>query len=207
MQLFNSLGSPIKDIQKKIIEIVAGPNGSGKSTFAESYFLRTKHNSVFLNPDIIASGIAPGDFEKAAFQAGRILISEVKSRIARGESFSFESTLSGKSWLPILTNAKNQGYQIVIYFLYLDDVAKNLKRIRSRVKLGGHNVPSDAVRRRYPRCFRNFWYVYRLIALDWYVFDNSSASPVLIMNQYAFDQLPKKSQSKFLSNVVPEEPR
>ena len=158
-----------------------------------------------MNPDLIASGIAPGDFEKAAFQAGRILISEVKSRIARGESFGFESTLSGKSWLPTLVEAKRQGYEATIYFLYLDDVAKNLKRIRERVKLGGHDIPSDAVRRRYPRCFRNFWYVYRPVAVDWYMFDNSSASPVLTMSKHEFDQLPERLQTEFVTNLIHEE--
>ncbi len=55
--------------------ILAGPNGSGKTTFAESYFEKIKGESVFLNPDVIASGIAPLDFEKASFHAGKGLIS------------------------------------------------------------------------------------------------------------------------------------
>ena len=57
---------------KKIIEIVAGPNGSGKATFAESYFLKTNQNLAFLNPDLIASGMGPLDFERASFHAGRV---------------------------------------------------------------------------------------------------------------------------------------
>ena len=98
---------------------MAGPNGSGKSTFAESYFLRTKGNAVFLNADIIASGIGPLDSEKASFQAGRLLIHEVKERIQKGESFSFESTLSGRTWATTLKGARLQGYEITIYFLFL----------------------------------------------------------------------------------------
>jgi predicted ABC-type ATPase len=70
----------INGSREKTIEIVAGPNGSGKSTFGESYFLRTNGNAVLLNADKIASGIAPLDFEKASFQAGRLLIQEVKDR-------------------------------------------------------------------------------------------------------------------------------
>lgn len=100
-----------------VINIVAGPNGSGKTTFAESYLIHTLENSVFLNPGLIASGIAPGDFDKASFQAGRVLIKEVKDRIGRYENLSFESTLSGRTWYPILQEAKNNGYQIHIYFL------------------------------------------------------------------------------------------
>lgn len=75
----------------KKINIVAGPNGSGKTTFAESFLLRSQISPVFLNPDVIASGISPGDFDKGSFQAGRVLIREVKERIQRGESLSFGS--------------------------------------------------------------------------------------------------------------------
>lgn len=99
------------------IEIVAGPNGSGKTTFAEAFFLQTQEQQVFLNPDLIASGIAPLDFEKASFLAGRVLISEIKERLARKESLSFESTLSGKTWTPLLRRAKADGYQITIRVL------------------------------------------------------------------------------------------
>jgi len=178
----------------KKIEIVAGPNGSGKSTFAESFFLRTRENAVFLNPDLIAAGIAPLDFDRAAFQAGRILINEVKQRIARSESFSFESTLSGKSWAPILANAKNEGYQVVLYFIFLGEVEQNLQRIARRVKQGGHHIPTDAVLRRYPRCFANFWNLYRALAADWYVFDNSLAAPKLILSMQRYEQATTASQ-------------
>jgi predicted ABC-type ATPase len=40
-----------------------------------------------------------------------------KDRIAEGESLSFESTLSGRTWYPILKNAKSHGYQIEFYFV------------------------------------------------------------------------------------------
>jgi predicted ABC-type ATPase len=120
--------------EKKIIEIVAGPNGSGKTTFAESYLLRTKNNLTFLNPDLIASGIAPLDFERASFQAGRVLISEVNARIARNENFAFESTLSGRTWVNALRKAQSANYSINIYFLYLDTINKNLKRIKINFK-------------------------------------------------------------------------
>jgi predicted ABC-type ATPase len=53
-------------IETKQIDIVGGPNGSGKTTFAESFFLGTQAHPVFLNPDQIAGGIAPLDFENIA---------------------------------------------------------------------------------------------------------------------------------------------
>jgi predicted ABC-type ATPase len=182
----------------KTIEIVAGPNGSGKTTFAESYFLRTKQNQVFLNPDLIAAGISPMGSDISSFKAGRILISEVKSRIARSESFSFETTMSGKTWLPILREAESAGFETNIYFLFLDSIEKSIERIARRVVLGGHAISNEAVIRRYPRCFANFWHHYRVLANNWYVFDNSNKDPRLVITKSDFDNLTHDKKEKFI---------
>lgn len=186
----------------KSIEIVAGPNGSGKTTFAESYFLRTKRSAVFLNPDLIAAGISPLGSNKASFKAGRVLISEIKSRITEGSSFSFETTMSGKTWLPVLRQAKTNGYDIVIYFVFLTSIEQCLARIDRRVKMGGHDIPVDAVHRRYQRCFANFWHDYRALANHWYLFDNSNDDPSLVMKSEDFGRLSKEEQDLFAKRFL-----
>ncbi len=186
----------------KKINIVAGPNGSGKTTFAESYLIRTLEMPVFLNPDLIASGISSIDFKKASFQAGRVLISEVKNRIKNGESLSFESTLSGRTWYPILRNAKEQGYEIEIYFLMLKKISQNLNRIKKRVEQGGHNIPKEAVLRRHPRVFENFWNLYRDLSNDWHIFDNSSNIPKRIISMSDFDNLDEMNKSSFIKKLL-----
>ena len=158
--------------------------------------------TVYLNPDRIAAGIAPLDFEKASFHAGRVLIGEVKSMITQGESFAFESTLSGRTWLTVLKEAIDQGYQVTIYFLYLDSVKKNLQRIKRRVQLGGHPIPTEAVHRRHPRCFSNFWHLYRPLCLDWYVFDNSGKKPKPLHNKASYEKLASPDQDRFIASFL-----
>lgn len=181
----------------KSINIVAGPNGSGKTTFAKSFLTRDKAVPVFLNPDLIAAGISPLNNEQASFHAGRVLLADIKSRLADGESFGFESTLSGKTYLTLLKDARGQGYTVTIYFLFVNSVELSLKRIKKRVSEGGHSIPKAAVLRRQSRCFENFWDLYRPLARDWYIFNNSGKSPILVLSKGDFETWNSSFQAQF----------
>jgi len=45
---------------------------------------------------------------------------------------------------------------------------------------GGHNVPSEDVRRRFVRGIYNFFNLYMPMVNSWMLFDNSKARPTLI---------------------------
>lgn len=181
----------------KQIEIVAGPNGSGKTTFAQVYFKIRNGKSRFINADRIAAGLAPGNEQQAAFHAGRVMLAAVEEALENGESFSFETTLSGRAWLGFLKKAKQRGYRITIYFVYLQKVSMNVKRIRQRVIEGGHGIPRETVIRRYSRSFENFWKLYRPIADEWFVFDNSGSKPLEVQTKEKFEELPVDEKNGF----------
>lgn len=162
---------------RPMLHIVAGPNGAGKTTFATRFLPKYAHCKEFVNADLIAKGLSPFDPDAATFSAGRIVLHRIKDFLEKKCDFGFETTLSGKTYLPILRDAKESGYRIHFYFLWLPSPSLALKRIADRVKAGGHDVPAAVVRRRYALGMQNFFQAYDSIADMWMVFDNSRKIP------------------------------
>jgi predicted ABC-type ATPase len=160
--------------------VIAGPNGAGKTTFAREFLPNYANCKNFVNADLIAQGMAPFSPDSAAVRAGRLMLSEIRSLARRGESFAFETTLSGRSYMSLFRQLKTRGYQIHIFFLWLDSVDLALSRIRERVSRGGHDVPEPVVRRRFNRSSRNFLLQYRELVDSWVLFDNSGKVPSVV---------------------------
>ncbi len=108
------------------------------------------------------------------------MLEEVRRVIRSGGSFAFESTLSGKSYLRLITQARVAGYAIRLFYLWILDPALAVARIRDRVDGGGHDVPEPDVRRRYGRTLRNFFTLYRTSADSVYFFNNTGNEPELV---------------------------
>jgi predicted ABC-type ATPase len=164
--------------QRRII-IVAGPNGAGKTTFAREYLLKEANCPDFVNVDLIAAGLSPFDPDRAAIRAGRIMLSEIERRVRKGESFAFETTLSGHVYARLIPRWQNQGYKVRLVFLSLPDPDIAIARVAARVAQGGHNVASAVVRRRFDAGLRNFKDTYMDLVDKWEWHDNSGSTPKL----------------------------
>ena len=160
--------------------IIAGPNGVGKTTFASTFLPKYANCQNFINADLIAQGVSPFFPEAAAIRAGRLMLGEIRFFARRRESFAFETTLSGRSYLKLIQQLKKQGYKVHFFFLAVKNVDVALSRVRDRVLKGGHDVPETVIRRRFSRSIRNFLAEYRALADSWYLFDNSGRTPVVI---------------------------
>lgn len=134
----------------------------------------------FVNADLIAQGLAPLDPPIAALAAGRLLLQQVDRLATGGVDFAFESTLSGVTYVRHLTNWKKRGYRIEIVYLRLKSPQLALRRIAARVRQGGHGVPRADVLRRFDRGWGHFVEIYRPLADEWAVYDNSGESPKLL---------------------------
>lgn len=164
---------------KKII-IIGGPNGAGKTTFARSFLPAEAQCPRFINADLIAAGLSPFAPESAAVKAGRLMLQELAECSARGESFAFETTLSGLSYLRHIERWKDMGYHISLFFLTLPSPEYAIERVAERVKQGGHHIPEETIRRRFASGMRNFINHYRGAVNAWALYDNSEALPIMI---------------------------
>ena len=168
---------PTNEPNKRII-IIAGPNGAGKTTFARSFLPEEAGLPRFINADAIAVGLAAFAPETAAIRAGRLMLEEINRCVSRSESFAFETTLSGLSYLGHISAWRAQGYRVSLIFLSLPSVEAAIERVASRVRQGGHNVPEPVIRRRYAAGLNNFRRHYQRAVDDWVLYDNSSGEPV-----------------------------
>ncbi len=152
--------------------ILGGCNGAGKSTLARR-LLPMLGIHRFLNADEIAKGLSPIDPSLAAFKAGRLLIEEARELIASGSSFAIESTLSGRTYLSMIREAKERGFRFVLHYIMIDSGSQAVNRVALRVTHGGHHVPEEDVRRRFDRSRKHFREDYASLADEWVLWDNS----------------------------------
>jgi predicted ABC-type ATPase len=167
-------------MKNKAVYIIAGPNGSGKTTFAKLFLPDYVNCPNFVNTDLIAQGLAPFKPRAAAIKAGKLVLQEIHEYTRRGVDFAFETTLSGKSYVRLLTKLKLKGYACHLFFLWIPSPELAIARIKDRVAEGGHHVPAEDVRRRFARGINNFFNLYESLFDSWMLFDNSKTKPILI---------------------------
>jgi predicted ABC-type ATPase len=163
--------------------IIAGPNGAGKTTFALRYLPQIAGCRNFVNADLIAYGLSPFDSVSAQYEAGRLFLREIYANIDRRVDFAFEATLAGRSHISLLKKLRQDGWQVVLFFLWIPDAAFSKSRIRERVEHGGHNIPDDAIYRRYPRIMNNLMKIYIPLCDKAICYDNSNPKPVPVFEQ------------------------
>ncbi len=157
----------------KRLYIIAGPNGAGKTTASYTILPDIFDCNEFVNADEIAKGISPFNPEKVGVKAGRIMLQRINELLENKESFAFETTLSTKSYVGLIKKARQLNYEVILLFLALDSQELALKRVKTRVKEGGHNIPEEVIRRRFEKGLHNLFNLYIPIVDKWLLIDNS----------------------------------
>lgn len=155
--------------RRPTVVIIAGINGAGKTTAAESLLLRFGI-STYLDADEIARSLAEDDPQRAAITAGRMMRAEINRLRDVRADFAIETTMSGLSLRRTLADLHSAGYQSKLFYLWLPNAHMAVRRVKGRVRLGGHHIPTEDVLRRYLRSVRNFEQIYRHQVAEWRVY-------------------------------------
>ena len=177
------------------IYVLAGVNGAGKSSIGGAAF--REWGGEYFNPDEAARrllaanpGLDQATANGAAWRQGRDLLEQA---IGKNLDFAIETTLGGSTIARLLAAAAARGIGIYLWYVGLANPELHIRRVRSRVRMGGHDIPEQAIRRRFEHSRLNLIALLpHLTALRMY--DNSTEGdpaagklptlvPVLIMEQ------------------------
>jgi predicted ABC-type ATPase len=141
----------------------------------------------FVDADVLARALPASG--TSAVTAGRVMLTRL-DQLARGrQSFGFETTLASRSFAPRIRRLLRSGYECHLVFLWLPSADLAVARVADHVRLGGHAVPEQTVRRRYRAGLRNFFELYQPLTTTWRMYDNSTHEPRLIASGSGMETL------------------
>jgi predicted ABC-type ATPase len=160
--------------------IISGCNGAGKTTASFTILPELLQVKEFVNADEIARGLSPFQPEKVSIEAGKIMLRRLQELLCQKVDFAFETTLSTRSFVGLIKQAKETGNTINLIYYWLDSVELAIERVKIRVAEGGHDIPTDTIIRRYYAGLKNFINLYKDQVDYWMLIDNSKMEPELI---------------------------
>lgn len=130
------------------------------------------------------------------------MLERITDLLETKENFAFEITLATKSYRPIISLARADGYNVTLLFFWLQNVNLAIEPVKTRVLEGGHNIETEVIKRRYKRGIKNLFEIYLPVADEVMIFDNSEGKHELIaektfdtdlyvLNEPMFEQLKK----------------
>ena len=156
--------------QRPVIVAIAGPNGAGKTTF---YHAHIKYAGLrYVEADVLAH-----ELNEDAYAAAKLADALRRELVKQRESFAFETVFSDPvgDKLKFLQEAARSGYTVLLCFIGLAGPELSEERVAMRVSQGGHDVPTEKLRSRYPRTMANLQAA--ILQLPFvHVFDNSDLS-------------------------------
>lgn len=117
------------------------------------------------SPLLIAMGLKDAakrlDFSEGRVDFANVLVNSYfasvasdflqRSLLEQRTPFTLETVMSHPGKVGLLATAQAKGYRTYLYYVATDDPEINIARVKTRVALGGHNVPEDRITERYHR--------------------------------------------------------
>jgi len=186
------------------VVVLGGPNGAGRSTTAPALLKGVLGVTEFVDADTIARGLSAFQPERVALSAGRIMLRRLKELASQRVSFAYETTFASRMFARWLAELQRGGYRVHMLFLWLPSADLAVERVADRVRMGGHDVPEETVRRRYAAGLRNFFSLYRPLANTWRIYDNSQSSGPFLIARGENSKVPQVSDENLWASIIGE---
>jgi predicted ABC-type ATPase len=196
---------------RPFILVLAGVNGAGKSSVGGT--MLADHGLTWFNPDSFARELMEqlsldlAEANARAWEYGRL---QLETAIANATNYAFETTLGAKT-IPDLLAKATDTHDVVMLFCGLSSLEQHIKRVRSRVASGGHDIPENKIRERWVGSRANLIRLLpRLPHLQ--VFDNSAEAapgedipdPVLVLEMVSGRMISPEPRNAAALNATPE---
>ncbi|MDE5834237.1 MAG: zeta toxin family protein, partial [Ruminococcus sp.] len=132
----------------KIYTIIGGVNGVGKSSLSGVLSAENYDLGIIIDADKIAS-----EHDGDRIKSGKLAVNLINDCLSKRINFTQETTLSGVKTLKTICEARELDYFIRLYYIGVSSSDESIRRIKNRVEKGGHDIPSDDVKRRYNKRF------------------------------------------------------
>jgi predicted ABC-type ATPase len=135
---------------RPVLYVLAGVNGAGKSSIGGH--LLEQSGLTWFNPDTFARELkaATGcDQETANAQAWKEGMRRLDEALEKGLNYAFETTLGGKTVTAKVLQA-TKTHDVLIWFCGASSPELQIARVKARVTAGGHTIPEEKIRERYP---------------------------------------------------------
>ncbi len=140
---------------RPVLYVLAGVNGAGKSSIGGYLLERAGLN--WFNPDTFARRLmaATGcDQDTANAQAWAEGMRRLDDALAKRRNHAFETTLGGRSVTAKILKA-TRTHDVLLWFFGLASPELHIARVKARVAAGGHPIPEEKIRERYPQAQLN----------------------------------------------------
>ncbi|ACT00502.1 zeta toxin family protein [Paenibacillus sp. JDR-2] len=175
--------------------VFAGNNGSGKSTI-RNLIIDRLGVSVNIDPDALARRIDSVNPERRKVSAGKDAIKLVRECILHRRDFTVETTLAGGNVIRQMREAKDNGFEVIMFYVGLGDVLLNIERVAARVRNGGHHIETADILRRHQTSLNNL--IAHLDLIDHLiVIDNSSTEGEIVLEAH-------RATIKYYEKCMPE---
>ena len=149
----------MSDPDTPVLHLIVGVNGAGKTTFyyrqLRPYLAERFGELPFVNADEIQRTRGLTLDPRDAYQAARFAAERRAELIEKRRSFVAETVFSHPSKIELIKEAHNHGFRVFLYHLHVRTPELAIKRVETRVLLGGHDVPPHKIAERFPRTLKH----------------------------------------------------